>query len=219
MSLIDKLLNLPLPVLNHWGYLILLFAAMLEASPIFGLLVPGQPIVIIGGFLAKIGVLEIGDVIFFSALGAILGDLIGYFLGREYGNSFITRYGKYFFFKKEYFDKTKSLMNHHTGKMLIIGRFNSLTRAFAPFVAGSTNVSFLKFLSYNIIGGISWAVSFAMIGFIFGKSYEVASKYVGKFIFITIIIGIILIYLYKFINKRKIISKKNNDKNKIQLKV
>jgi len=203
MTIVDKILSLPFPVLNHWGYWIILLAAMLEASPFFGLLVPGQLIVIIGGFFVKLGILDIGDTIFIAALGAILGDLIGYLLGRKYGYSFITRYGKYFFFKKEHFEKTKKLMYHHTGKTLIIGRFNSLTRAFAPVVAGTTNVSFLKFLIYNIIGGVSWAIIFVLIGFIFGKSYEVASKYIGGFIFVAIILSILLIYTYRIINKQR----------------
>ncbi len=203
MPFIDRILNLPLPVLNHWGYWIILLAAMLEASPLLGLLIPGQSIVILGGFLVKVGVLDLGDVLFVSALGAIIGDLIGFLLGKKYGYSFITRYGKYFFFKREHFEKTKKVMNHHTGKTLVIGRFNSLTRAFAPFVAGSTNVSFLKFFTYNIIGGLSWAISFVMVGYIFGKSYEIISRYIGKFIFIALVVSIVLVYLYRFINKRK----------------
>jgi membrane protein DedA with SNARE-associated domain/membrane-associated phospholipid phosphatase len=138
-----------------------------------------------------------------SALGAILGDLIGYLLGKKYGYTFILKYGKYFFFKKEYFEKTERLMNHHTGKALIIGRFNSLTRAFAPFVAGVSHVGFLKFFAYNIVGGISWALTFVSIGFIFGKGYEVASHYIGKFIFLAVVLSILLIYSYHFINKRK----------------
>ncbi len=203
MSIIDKILNLPFPVLNHWGYWIVLLFAMLEAIPLVGLLAPGMLIVIIGGFFAKMGILEVGDVIFFASIGAIVGDLIGYAMGKKYGYSFLSRYGKYFFFKKEYFEKTKKLMNHHTGKTLIIGRFNSLTRAFAPFVAGTSDVSFIKFLSYNIIGGISWAVSFVMVGYIFGRSYEIASKYIGRFIFVAIVISIIILYMYRFVNKRK----------------
>jgi undecaprenyl-diphosphatase len=162
----------------------------------------------IGGVLVRTGILDIGDVIFFSILGAILGDLMGYLLGRKYGFNFITKYGKYFFFKKEHFEKTKKLMNHHTGKTLMIGRFHSLTRAFAPFVAGSTNVPFLKFMTYNIIGGISWAISFITIGYIFGESYEIASKYIGRFIFIAIVLSIAIVYLYRLINKRKHIFKK-----------
>jgi len=203
MSIVNNILNLPFPVLNHWGYWIVLIAAMLEASPLFGLFIPGQLIVIIGGFFVRLGIIDIGDTIFVAALGAILGDLIGYWLGRKYGYSFLTRFGKYFFFKKEYFDKTKILMNQHPGKTLIIGRFNSLTRAFAPFVAGSSNLPFAKFFIYNIIGGISWAITFVLAGYIFGKSYEIASKYIGRFIFIAIIVSIIFIYLYRFINKRK----------------
>ncbi|GBE19640.1 MAG TPA: phosphatase PAP2 family protein [Candidatus Pacearchaeota archaeon] len=203
MPLIDKILNLPLPVLNHWGYWIVLFGAMLEAIPLVGLFAPGMLIVIIGGFFAKIGILEVGDVIFFASIGAIIGDLIGYSIGKKYGYSFLSKYGKYFFFKKEHFEKTKKLMNHHTGKALIIGRFNSLTRAFAPFVAGTSNIPFIKFIIYNIIGGISWAISFVMIGYIFGKGYEIAAQYIGKFIFIAIVLSAIIIYLYRFINKRK----------------
>ncbi len=209
MSIANIIFNLPIPLLNHWGYWIVFLAAILEANPITGLIVPGMTLVIFGGFLSKLGILDLGDVIILASLGAIIGDLIGYYLGKKYGYSFITKYGKYFFFKKEYFIKTKKLMNNHTGKSLIIGRFNPLTRAFAPFIAGLTDVSFIKFLAYNILGGISWAVSFVLIGFIFGESYEVASKYIGRFIFIAIILSILIIYSYKYINKIKhIFSKK-----------
>ena len=207
MSFIDYVLNLPISALGLWGYLIIFITAMLEATPLFGLIIPGQSIVVVGGFLAKQSILDVGDIIFLAALGAILGDLIGYSLGKKYGYSFITKYGKYFLFKKEYFEKTKKIMNNHTGKSLIIGRFNSLTRAFAPFVAGSTNVPFSKFLLYNIIGGISWAALFVLIGYVFGKSYEVASKYFGRLILFTILISILIIYTYKFLKKREYIFK------------
>jgi undecaprenyl-diphosphatase len=176
---------------------------MLEASPIFGLLIPGQMVVILGGFFAKIGILEIGDVIWVAALGAITGDLISYYLGRKYGVSFILKYGKYFLFKERYFEKTRKLMTRHLKKTLIIGRFNSLTRSFAPFVAGASDVSFLKFNWCNITGGIIWAVLFVSVGYIFGKSYEFASQYIGKFIFFAIFFSILIVYVYRFINRRK----------------
>ena len=203
MSISSSILNLSLPFMNHWGYWIILIAAMLEATPIFGLLIPGQVIAILGGFLAKTQVLDLFDVIWVCALGAVIGDLIGYLLGRRYGVSFISRYGRYFFFKKEHFEKTRELMSSHTAKTLIIGRFNSLTRAFGPFVAGASEVGFIRFLICNLIGGISWAAFFVMAGFIFGKSYEVASKYIGRFIFIGIALSIIMIYGYVYINKRR----------------
>lgn len=203
MTIIEMIRNLPLPVLNHWGYWIIFIAAMLEATPLFGLLIPGQTIVVLGGFFVRIGILKTGDVIVVSALGAIIGDFAGYLLGRKYGYSFITQYGRYFFFKKEHFDKVQLLMNQHSGKTLIIGRFNSLTRAFAPFVAGSSHVWPVKFLFYDILGGVVWALCFVTLGIIFGESYKVASRYVGEFIVIAIAVSILLIYLYRVINKRK----------------
>ena len=192
MPLIDKILSLPLHVLNHWSYTIILLSTLLESSPIFGLLIPGQVIVIIGGLLAKLNIIDLGDVIFFSSLGAILGDLLGYLIGKKYGYDFIKDYGKYFYFKKEHYEQTKRLMNEHVGKTLIFGRFNSLTRSFAPFVAGSTDVSFMLFLIYNIIGGISWGLSYSLIGYIFGHSYKLASKYVSGIMLILffLVIGI-----------------------------
>ncbi len=201
MSIIDRLLSLA--VLNHWFYGIIILAAMLEASPLFGLVVPGQLIMIIGGFLVKMGILDLGDTILFAALGAILGDLIGYGLGRKYGVSFITTYGKYFFFRKEHFEKTKKVMEQHTGKTLILGRFNSLTRAFAPFVAGSTEIPLARFLIYNVIGGVCWAVVLVILGFLFGKSYEAVSRYIGLGIIIATVVSILFIYVYRFINKKK----------------
>ena len=203
MLIIDKILTLPFPILNHWGYWIILLIAILEAMPLIGFFAPGMSITIIGGFFAKIGYLGLGYVIFFAATGAILGDLIGYTIGKKYGYSFLLKYGRYFFFKKKYFEKTKKLINKHTGKTIIIGRFNSLTRALAPFIAGTSDIPLGKFLTYNIIGGISWAISFVMVGYVFGRSYEIASKHLRKFFFIAIIVSIIIIYLVRIATRKK----------------
>ena len=188
---------------NYWLYWVVLIATILESSPIFGLLVPGQTIVIIAGFLVKLQIIDFWDTVIIAFLGAFSGDLIGYFLGRKYGYSFLSHYGKYFFFKQEGLEKTKKLVNKHAGKTIIIGRFNSLTRAFAPFVAGSSNLPFFKFIFYNLIGGISWALLFVFVGYVFGESYEIASVYIGRFITIAIIVSLLLAYLYKSLNKRK----------------
>lgn len=202
MKLFDKILGISPPILNHWGYWVIFFATMLEALPI-GFLIPGHVIVIIGGFLAKIGILGFYEVILIASFGAVLGDIINYFIGNKYGYGFIKRYGKYFFLKKENYEKTKKLMNKHTGKTVIIGRFNPITRSFAPFIAGSTNVPFFRFIIYNMIGGVAWVISAVLIGYIFGKSYETGAKYFGEFMIIAIALSIVIIYLYNFVNKRK----------------
>ncbi len=210
MFIIDRILSLLVPALSSWGYTILLLSSILESSPFFGLLVPGQTIIIVGGFLSKLRILNLGYTIIIVAIGSIIGDLIGYLLGRKYGYSFIRKYGRYIFFKPEHFEKTRKIMNSHPGKILILGRFNSLTRAFAPFVAGSSNLSFFKFLNYNIIGGIALAIAFVMIGYIFGSGYELASKYLSEALFIALLVTVLFILIYRFINKRKHIFTKYN---------
>ncbi len=210
MSLVDTISNFSYLGFNYWWYVVIFLASFLEATPFFGLFVPGMSIVIAGGFMVKLGVLNIVDIIVVASLGAILGDLIGYFLGNKYGVSFLKKYGKYFFFRKKQFEKTKMLINNHAGKSLIIGRFNSLTRSFAPFIAGSMGTPFNRFLFFNVIGGVSWAVTFVLVGFIFGQSYEIIAHYIGRFITIAIIISIVIVYLYHFINKRKHIFKRYN---------
>jgi undecaprenyl-diphosphatase len=199
MSIIDKIL----PAMNHWGYWIVLLAATMEAIPLLGLFIPGQVIVILGGLFARLHVLRLSDVIIVASAGAILGDLIGYFLGRKYGYSLLSTYGKHFFFKKEYFDKTRKLIKQHSGKALLIGRFNWITRPLAPFASGSAGVPFWKFLIYNVIGGIAWAASFALIGYVFGTSYEVAAKYLGTFVVAAVILIILISLAYHFVNKKK----------------
>ena len=210
MPLINTLSNLPISFLSNWGYVLILLATLLESTPLFGLFIPGQVLLTAAGFAAYQGILDIGDLLFFAIIGAIFGDFVGYFLGKKYGYSLITRYGKYLFIKKEYFEKTKKLFEQHPGKTLLFGRFNSLTRAFASFVAGATDLSFFKFLFYNIIGGICWVSVFVLGGYIFGTSYTAISQYIGRFFLVGVLLSIGILYLYRLLNKKKQIFSKQH---------
>ncbi len=149
------------------------------------------------------GILRLDAAIFVASVGAIIGDLIGYIIGWKYGHDFILRYGKYFFFNQEKYEKTRLLVSEHAGKTLIIGRFNTFTRAFAPFIAGISHIKFSKFIIYNIIGGLAWAASSVFIGYIFGQGFSTASKYFGRFIIIATLAIILIILGYRFLNKRR----------------
>lgn len=185
------------------GYIILMLVAASEATPMFGFFVPGQLVAILSGILAKIGTVKLLDTIVVLSVGAVLGDLISYYLGNKYGESFILKYGKYFYLKKENFEKTKELISTHAGKSIIIGRFNSITRALTPFAAGSVNVPIYKFIFYDIIGGISWAITFCGLGYLFGNNYKAITNYFGEFFVIAFLVGALIIYTYKRINKKR----------------
>ncbi len=199
-DLIDFLLNNP-EAYRYPSYVIIFVSSLFESTPFFGFLIPGMVIVIASGFIVKLGILDIFDTIIIASLGAILGDMIGFYLGKKYGENFFIKYGKYFLIKRKHFEKTKEIMNKHTGKALILGRFNSLTRAFAPFVAGSSNVEFKKFMKFNISGGFLWGTSLVLLGILFGASFEVAVKYIGKVSTAILVLAILLFFVYKAFKK------------------
>jgi len=203
MHIVNTIFNMFSGEFSIIGYSVLMLVAILEATPMFGFFVPGQMVAIGSGILAKVGTINILEAIIVLSIGAIIGDLIGYYLGNKYGENFILKYGKYFFLKDENFQKTRTLLNEHTGKTIIIGRFNSVTRSFSPFAAGSVNIPFYKFLFYDIIGGITWAITFSGLGYFFGHNYRSITNYFGEFFVVAFIIGALIVYAYKKINKKR----------------
>ena len=199
----DFLLNLPLPLLDHWGYIIIFVSAIVETLPIIGTFIPGHTIIILGGLLAKLGVFKIEAVLFAAAFGVIVGDLLAYYIGRKFGYDFVIRYGKYFFLNEEKYQKTKDMVSEHTGKALIVGRFSPFTRALAAFLAGIYKIKFTKFIFYSIIGGVSWSTLSVLLGYILGQGFEGAVKYFGRIVFAAIILIILIFISYRMLNRRR----------------
>lgn len=199
----DFLLNLPLPLLDHWGYIIIFLAAIAETLPIFGTFIPGHTIIILGGLLVNIGVFRLEAVMVAAAAGVIIGDLLAYYIGRKFGYDFVVRYGKYFFLNEEKYKKTKKLVAEHAGKALIIGRFSPFTRALAAFLAGIYKIKFPKFIFYSIIGGAGWAVLSVFLGYLMGQGFEGAAKYFGRVVLAAIILIVLIFLAYRALNKRK----------------
>jgi membrane protein DedA with SNARE-associated domain/membrane-associated phospholipid phosphatase len=195
--------NIILPHLHHWGYYVLFLMTFLETSAFLGFLVPGESMVVISGLLASKGVLEIGDVIWVASIGAIMGDTVGYFIGHRFGEGFFLRYGKYFFFKKEYLDEAKVFFDKHGGKTVFFGRFMAWLRAFAPVVAGISRMPYPRFLIFNILGGIVWATAFSLLGYFIGNSWDIIKIYLGRIGVFGFVFGVVIIFLYFFLTKRK----------------
>jgi membrane protein DedA with SNARE-associated domain len=192
-----------LPHLNHWGYYVIFFMTFLETSAFLGFLVPGESVVVIAGLLASRGVLELGDVIWVASLGAIMGDTVGYLIGRRFGELFFLKYGKYLLFKKEYLIEAKGFFDKHGGKTVFFGRFTAWLRAFAPFIAGTSRMHYLTFLFFNIAGGIAWATTFSLLGYIAGNSWDIIRRYSGQVGVFSFTLGVIMVFLYFFLTKRR----------------
>ncbi len=184
------------------GYPFLFLAVILEGLPLIGTLVPGHIAIIAGGFLAHTGIMNIWMVIIIALIAAILGDAMGFYLGRHYGISFIDKFKKYFFIKNQHIDKAQKLLTKHTGKAMILGRLSPITRAFMPFLVGTGQTGVLKFWVFNLIGAIVWVGLSVTLGYGFSYGYEAATGYFGRAVVMTVIFAGLIVWGYRFINTR-----------------
>ncbi len=178
MELIQQLLDFILHIDKHlieivqeyqtWTYLILFLIIFAETGFVITPFLPGDSLLFAAG--AIIANPDSGLNIFMLCilliLAAILGDLLNYHIGNFIGPLAFS--GKYKLLKKEYLDKTQAFYEKHGGKTIIYARFVPIIRTFAPFVAGIGTMSYLKFATYNVTGGVLWVTSFLFIGYFFG---------------------------------------------------
>lgn len=191
---------LGIPYLHVTGYALVFLAAFLETLPAAGIFIPGQTIVLIAGFLSQQGLLDPTTVLLFAIVGAIAGDSVGYYLGSRYKHLFKEQSGV--------IKEITQLLKDHPIKTLILGRFNSLTRAFAPFAAGANNISRRAFIIANIIGGVLWGCTWVLVGHIVGASYQLVSHWMNVVMLLIILLLSGSFYLYRFLRKRSLLTRR-----------
>lgn len=126
--------------LGHWGYLIIFAVAAGESAAFLGLLVPGESLVLITGFLASQRALDLDALIITVTIGAVVGDNIGYEIGKRLGRPWLLRHGARFGLGAEHVDKADAFFARHGGKSVFLGRFVGFARALVPFIAGSVRM-------------------------------------------------------------------------------
>ena len=166
--------------LGPWGYLIVYLVVMLECQPLLGLFMPGETLVVASGFLAREGVFDLKTLIVVIAAAAIIGDTIGYELGRRLGRGWLQHYGHWFGVRESYLTKVDAYFVRHGGKSVFLSHFLHLLRALMPFMAGASRVPYLRFAFYNTLGCILWAAIFTVLGYFFGESWELLHRWAGR---------------------------------------
>ncbi len=156
--------------LDQWGYPVVLVFVMIES---LGVPFPGETMLLLGAYFAAAGHLSIYGVIASAAVGAILGDNIGYWIGRKGGRPLIRRYGHYVFIKEKQLEVAERYFERHGDKTVFFGRFISILRTWAAFLAGVNEMRWPVFLFYNAAGGILWAIIYGIIGYFLGKTIGV----------------------------------------------
>ncbi|MFU8872877.1 DedA family protein [Micromonospora sp. SL4-19] len=149
----------------HYGYLGL---ALLVGVESFGVPAPGQTAIIVGAGYAAHGQLAIVGVAVTAFLAAVIGDSIGYLIGRSGGRQIILRYGRYVRLTPERFARLEAVMKRHGPKIVVVARFVEGLRQFNGIIAGATGMPWRRFALYNALGAAAWVGAWATAGYLAG---------------------------------------------------
>lgn len=156
--------------LHTLGYPAVTLFVMIESS---GIPFPGETMLLLASFYAAVyHDLSLPIVIACAAAGAIIGDNVGYGVGRTGGKAFVERYGRYVFLRPERLHRSEQFFSKHGDKTVFFGRFVAVLRAFAAFLAGVNKMHWPTFLLYNAAGGIIWAIAYGLIGYYAGRIFH-----------------------------------------------
>ncbi len=176
--MLDRIIELLRPYLEPpWGYAIVFMATFLENSVGAGVVFPGETLVIIGGFYARIGDLWLPGVAAVAIVGAVLGDNLGYWIGRRYGRGFLERHGRKLFVTPERLEAAEGYYRRHGGKTVFLGRFIPVVRSVGFIVAGVAHMEWRRFIVYDVAGAVLWGIGHSVLGYALGASYQRWERY------------------------------------------
>jgi len=177
-----------------YGYIAIFGIILLESA---GIPLPGETILIGAAVYAgSHQMLDLRLIIATAAGAAILGDNIGYWLGRTLGRKALLRWGRLIGLDQRKLDLGEYLFLRHGGKIVFLGRFVAVLRVFAAVLAGANRFPPLPFLLFNVLGGIAWAVAFGTGGFLLGQSFHRVAGPFGWLTLAAAAIALLLIWRY-----------------------
>jgi membrane protein DedA with SNARE-associated domain/membrane-associated phospholipid phosphatase len=179
--------------LGQWAYLLVAFMAAAETAAFLGFIAPGEFAIIFGGVLAGEGTLSIQLLIGIVWASVLIGDGIGFLLGRRLGRGFVVRHGPKVRLTEERFAKVEGFFDRHGGKTIFLGRWIGFVRPLMPFTAGASGMSYKRFLPYDVLGAGTWSVTFCLLGYIFWRSFEQVASVAGRgTIAFAVLLGIVV---------------------------
>lgn len=157
-------------LVGSYGYLAIFVIILLESA---GIPLPGETTLVAAAVYAgSHDTLDIRWVIATAAAAAVVGDNVGYWLGRTLGRTLVLRWGAWIGLGQRKLDLGEYLFLRHGGKIIFLGRFVALLRVFAAVLAGVNRFPAGRFLLFNVLGGITWAIAFGIGGFVLGQTFR-----------------------------------------------
>jgi membrane protein DedA with SNARE-associated domain len=186
-----------LHLIGQYGYLVVFFGVMLEGT---GVPLPGETVLIAAGVLVHRGVLDFEDTLFFGILGAVVGNQIGYWVGRFGGRAFVLRWGRYAFITPERLGHAEAFFARHGGSAIFLSRFVVGLRVFGALVAGTSRMPWVRFALYNGLGGVVWATAVVSLGYFLWTSISLVEHWLGRaslFLVAALALALLLPWAYR----------------------
>jgi membrane protein DedA with SNARE-associated domain len=160
----------------RYGYFVVFFGVLLENA---GIPVPGETILLAGAALARFGHLSLVWVVTTAIAGAVLGDNIGFVIGRRGGRRLLERHGRLLGLTKQRLDQFDAFFARHGAKTVFIARFVTGLRVVGAVLAGASTLPWGRFLIFNAAGAVAWATTFGAVGYALGYSWETIERWLG----------------------------------------
>ncbi len=177
-SVIDRLLGLLMPLFSLWGYAIVFIGVLLESLFLTGWVAPGTTVVLLAGFYAAQGQLDIFLVAATAFLAALAGDLVGFRLGRRLGREVAERYGRHARLRRG-MQRGQAYFARYGGVTVVFGRMVSGLDAFIPLTAGLNAMPIWKYLGYDLLGVTAWCALFSSLGFFLGTHWRTIDRVIN----------------------------------------
>ena len=174
-----------------------------ETGLLIGFFLPGDSLLFIAGFLASPAggyTLPIGWMLLILSAAAVIGDSVGYRIGKKAGPMIFNR-PQSRLFRRDHLLAAHAFYERHGGKTIILARFIPIVRTFAPVVAGAADMNYSKFLAYNVFGGIGWVCSMSLLGYFLGQ-FELVQKNLEKAVVLVILLSISPMFLHWWAARR-----------------
>jgi membrane-associated protein len=194
-----------------WGGMAALVAVIFsETGLLVGFFLPGDSLLVTAGVFCTSAnptgrpLLNIVWLNLAVGIAAVVGDQVGFYIGRKTGPKLFTRENS-LLFNKKHLIRTHEFYERHGGKTIIIARFIPIIRTFAPVVAGIGDMNYRRFVSYNVFGGIGWVISMTGIGYGLATVWPDVTKHIEKLIMVVIFLSLlpgIITYLRTYLANR-----------------
>lgn len=185
-GLLDTLLTVP-----AWAVLLLTGLLVFAEDALFvGFVLPGETAVVLGGVAASQGTVGIVPLCIVVVVAAVVGDSVGYELGRIWGTKVLAshRLDRW----RPQLDKASNFLQRKGASAVFLGRFTAFFRAVMPALAGSARMPYRRFLPWNMLGGLIWGIAFSLVGYLAGNSYKTVEKTVGRTGAIVVVVIVVL---------------------------